>query len=87
LESDFGCIFFKKNNYEYGLLISNFPEGDNRNPVGACGIKVFKSEIPQMVLQDTAVFSTSMYAEREDSEQIVDSLIGMLGSNNKIIST
>ena len=87
LESDFGCIFFKKNNYEYGLLISNFPEDDNRNPVGACGIKVFKSEIPQMVLQDTAVFSTSMYAEREDSEQIVDSLIGMLGSNNKIIST
>ena len=68
LKNDFGSVFFKKNNYEYGLLLSNFPDHDERNKIGVCGVKIFKSGIPFLATQDTSVYSTSMYAEREEEE-------------------
>lgn len=61
LKDDFGNIFFKKNQYEYGLLISNFPEDDKRNGIGFCGIKVFRSGQPEWREQITGVINQSMY--------------------------
>ena len=41
--NDFGNVF-KKNQYKYGLLISNYPVSDPRNTIGFCGIKVLRPE-------------------------------------------
>ena len=76
--NDFGSVFFKKNQYKYGLLISNYPVNDPRNTIGFCGIKVFKSGESFMADQETLVSSFSMYAEKED--ELLDSFVGMLGS-------
>lgn len=62
LDSDFGSIFFKKNVYEYGLLISNFPEGDPRNTAGFTGIKIIQSGEREWRQQITNVVNGSMYA-------------------------
>jgi len=61
LEDDFGNIFFKKNQYEYGILISNFPENDERNKLGFCGIKLFRSGQPEWRDQVTGIENQSMY--------------------------
>ena len=53
-EDDFGNVFFKKNNYEYGFLISNFKEEDQRNYIGFKGLKVFRSGESYMCNQDTS---------------------------------
>ncbi|MEO9501895.1 MAG: hypothetical protein ABJN73_05725 [Nonlabens ulvanivorans] len=63
--SDFGNVFFKKNEYNYGILISNFPKDDLRNQLGFTGIKVFevgKSEIRE---QHTDVDNHSMYDDSD----------------------
>ena len=75
-------VFFKKNQYKYGLLISNYPVSDPRNTIGFCGIKVFKAGESFMADQETLVSSFSMYAEKED--ELLDSFVGMLGSPLKI---
>ncbi len=86
LNSDFGSVFFKKNNYEYGVLISNYPVDDPRNKLGVTGIKIFKSGIPYMASQNTSVMSQSMYAERENIEDMSDAFMGFFESNNKVIA-
>lgn len=79
IQDDFGNIFFKKNNYEYGILISNFNEEDERNKIGICGIKVFTSGIPHLALQETSVNNSSMYSVNEEiTDRIIDSVVGML---------
>ena len=85
LNSDFGSVFFKKNTYEYGLLISNFPADDNRNKIGKCGVKVFKSGSPHIVSQETEVTNYSMYGERQNLDDFMDSFVGFVGTNDKKI--
>lgn len=58
---DFGSIFFKKEQYEYGILISNYPVDDDRNALGFCGIKIFRSGQPEWREQITGVLNQSMY--------------------------
>ncbi|WP_143150515.1 hypothetical protein [Arenibacter nanhaiticus] len=61
LESDFGNIFFKKNPYQYGILISNYPVGDERNTLGFTGIKIIQSGKKEWRNQETSVQNNSMY--------------------------
>jgi hypothetical protein len=61
LESDFGSVFFKKNQYNYGLLISNFPSDDARNTIGESGIKIITSGKREWREQETIVENNSMY--------------------------
>ena len=65
LESDFGSVFFKKNQYNYGLLISNFPSDDVRNTIGETGIKIITSGEREWRNQETIVENNSMYAINE----------------------
>ena len=59
--ADFGSIMFKKQEYAYGILISNYPIDDERNELGFCGIKVLESSVPVYVEQETFTDNTSMY--------------------------
>lgn len=61
LDSDFGNIFFKKNPYEYGILISNFPTHDGRNNIGFTGIKIIRSGSKEWRNQETDLLNKSMY--------------------------
>lgn len=60
-EDDFANIFFKKNQYEYGILISNYPVNDDRNKLGFCGIKIVVSGKREFRNQDTSTLNDSMY--------------------------
>lgn len=62
LDADFGSVFFKKNQYNYGLLISNFPEDDARNTIGQTGIKIITSGEREWREQETLVQNDSMYS-------------------------
>jgi len=63
-DDDFGSVFFKKNQYEYGLLISNYPVDDERNQKGFCGVKVIRSGERFFRNQETSVLNASMYANQ-----------------------
>lgn len=58
---DFGSVFFKKNQYEYGLLISNFPKDDERNTLGLAGVKIIRSGKKEHRSQHTIIHNGSMY--------------------------
>jgi len=60
-DDDFGNIFFKKNPYNYGILISNYPVEDDRNTLGFTGIKIIQSGKQQWRNQETNVVNESMY--------------------------
>jgi hypothetical protein len=60
LDSDFGNIFFKKNPYQYGILISNYPVDDERNTLGFTGIKIIQSGKKESRKQETSVQNNSM---------------------------
>ena len=62
VDDDFGNIFFKKNPYEYGILISNYPVSDERNTIGFCGIKIIRAGQKENRLQITSVLNGSMYS-------------------------
>ncbi|HIP34172.1 MAG TPA: hypothetical protein EYG89_05575 [Bacteroidia bacterium] len=61
INDDFGNVFFKKNQYEFGILISNYPVSDERNTLGFCGIKIIRSGEKEWREQQTSVFNASMY--------------------------
>ena len=61
LQSDFGNIFFKKIQYNYGILISNYPHDDIRNTTGIKGIKIITSGKREWRDQETVVKNNSMY--------------------------
>ena len=65
LKSDFGSVFFKKNQYNYGILISNYPEDDIRNNIGLKGIKIMTSGEREWRVQETVVKNDSMYSLNE----------------------
>lgn len=65
LEADFGSVFFKKNQYNYGLLINNFPSEDARNTKGETGIKIITSGERVWREQETVVQNDSMYCMGE----------------------
>ncbi|MDA9089723.1 hypothetical protein N9K15_02140 [Maribacter arcticus] len=65
LDHDFGSVFFKKNPYEYGILISNYPQGDDRNASGFTGIKIIRSGEQEWRSQETSVQNNSMYGNDE----------------------
>ncbi|MBA6151449.1 DEAD/DEAH box helicase family protein [Gelidibacter maritimus] len=68
LESDFGSVFFKKQQYEFGLLISNYPVDDVRNTLGFCGIKILVSGEREFRNQETDVLNGSMYSQSSETE-------------------
>ncbi|MDC0652213.1 hypothetical protein OAP29_01575 [Flavobacteriaceae bacterium] len=59
--SDFGNVFFKKNQYNFGMLISNYPSDDIRNSTGVTGIKIITSGVKEWRAQETLVQNDSMY--------------------------
>lgn len=61
LADDFGNIFFKKNQYEFGLLISNYPNDHEFNQIGFTGLKIIKSGKQEKRSQITDVQNDSMY--------------------------
>jgi hypothetical protein len=65
LDSDFGSVFFKKNPYQYGLLISNYPISDERNTLGFTGIKIIKSGKKEWRNQETNIENNSMYGNSD----------------------
>ncbi|RBP34222.1 hypothetical protein DFR65_101105 [Oceanihabitans sediminis] len=65
LESDFGNIFFKKNPYQYGILISNYPVDDERNTLGFTGVKIIQSGKKEWRNQITNVHNNSMYGSSD----------------------
>jgi len=67
-EDDFGSVFFKKNQYEYGVLISNYPANDRRNQSGFCGVKIIQSGVRITRNQETSVLNASMYADPQSNE-------------------
>lgn len=60
---DFGSVFFKKNQYEYGLLISNFPKDDARNSIEQTGVKIIRSGEKEHRSQHTIIHNASMYGK------------------------
>ena len=60
--SDFGNVFFKKNRYNFGILISNYPSDDIRNSTGVTGIKIITSGVKEWRTQETLVQNDSMYS-------------------------
>lgn len=60
-DRDFGNIFFKKEIYEYGLLIINYPEDHPNNIEGFCGVKVFKAGKTEMRERKMNIINGSMY--------------------------
>lgn len=60
-DDDFGNIFFKKNPYNYGILISNYPADDERNTLDFTGIKILQSGKQEWRNQETNVINNSMY--------------------------
>ncbi len=82
-EDDFGNVFFKKNNYEYGFLISNFKEEDPRNSIGFKGLKVFRSGEGFMCDQDTSTTNNSMYLS-EKNELSFDQHIGLISTRTAL---
>lgn len=66
LEDDFANIFFKKNPYEYGILISNYPVDDDRNTLEFCGIKIIRSGARVHKSQLTDILNNSMYIQRQN---------------------
>lgn len=67
IEDDFGNIFFKKNPYEFGILISNYPIDDERNELGFCGIKVIRSGQQEYRSQMTSLRNGSMYGNPDSN--------------------
>ncbi|AIY12555.1 hypothetical protein [Cellulophaga baltica] len=65
LDDDFGNIFFKKNPYQYGVLISNYPMDDKRNTLGFTGIKIIQSGKKEWRNKETDVENNSMYGNGE----------------------
>jgi hypothetical protein len=65
IDSDFGNIFFKKNPYQYGILISNYPIDDVRNTLGFTGIKIIQSGKKEWRYQETNVQNNSMYGDKD----------------------
>jgi hypothetical protein len=63
--ADFGNVFFKKNEYNYGILISNFPKDDPRNELDFTGIKVFQVGQNEIREQHTDVDNNSMYGNKD----------------------
>ena len=63
LNSDFGSIFFKKKDYSYGLLISNYPENHGGNTIRKTGVKLIKSGQREWRNQQTLVQNNSMYCK------------------------
>tara|TARA_B110000908_G_C10230211_1_gene440158 strand:+ start:165 stop:1928 length:1764 start_codon:yes stop_codon:yes gene_type:complete len=61
LNSDFGSVFFKKNQYNYGMLINNYPYDDVRNITGITGVKIITSGEREWRDQETLVQNDSMY--------------------------
>jgi len=61
LNSDFGSVFFKKNQYNYGILISNYPSDDARNTIGISGVNIITSGEREWRAQETLVQNDSMY--------------------------
>lgn len=59
---DFGNVFFKKNTYEYGILISNYPLNHEKNQIGFCGIKIFKVGEIEEREEIVDVENSSMYS-------------------------
>lgn len=66
INSDFGAVFFKKREYDFGLLISNYKTSDQRNKIGFTGIKIFKSGNPVYKDQQTVTINDSMYSLEEN---------------------
>jgi hypothetical protein len=67
INDDFGSVFFKKNQYEYGLLISNFPTDDERNTLDQTGIKIIRSGEKEHRLQHTIIHNGSMYGNASEN--------------------
>ena len=65
-ESDFGVVFFRKREFDYGLLISNYKSSDPRNKLGFTGIKIFKSGVSKYLEQQTVTINDSMYSLEEN---------------------
>jgi len=63
---DFGNVFFKKKQYEYGLLISNLPVDHPKNSLGFCGIKIIKAGNREFRKQISSTLSHSMYKDQDD---------------------
>ena len=61
LKSDFGSVFFKKNQYNYGILVSNYPNDDSRNKIGVSGLKIITSGKREWRNQVTQIQNDSMY--------------------------
>lgn len=61
LKSDFGSVFFKKNQYQYGILVSNYPSNDSRNKIGVSGLKIITSGKREWRNQVTLIQNDSMY--------------------------
>jgi len=62
LKSDFGNVFFKKNQYNYGILVSNYPNDDSRNKIGVSGLKIITSGKREWRNQVTLIQNDSMYS-------------------------
>jgi hypothetical protein len=62
LKSDFGSVFFKKNQYNYGILVSNYPNDDSRNKIGVSGLKIITSGKREWRSQVTLIENDSMYS-------------------------
>ena len=62
LKSDFGSVFFKKNQYNYGILVSNYPNDDSRNKIGVSGLKIITSGEREWRNQVTLIQNDSMYS-------------------------
>ena len=67
LQHNFGTVFFSKSYYKFGLLISNYPVGDERNKLGFCGIKIIHSGEVEKRTQQTNIENSSMYIQAKAS--------------------
>ncbi len=59
--SDFGSAFFKKRDYQYGILCSNYPVDHPKNTLGFCGIMLVKAGTKITRTDSFAIDNASMY--------------------------
>lgn len=60
-DSDFGSAFFKKREYEYGILCSNYPVGHPKNTLGFCGLMIVKAGKKITRTESFLIDNASMY--------------------------
>lgn len=61
LGADFGSVMHIKGNYDWGLLIYNYPENHPKNAINFSGVRIVKCGAKKTIMQEVSTNNNSMY--------------------------